>query len=559
MNSKTKTQRQFKALTQRKRMALYARVSTQEQTKGNYPSCESQIEEMESHCDSRGWEVAERIRDEGYSAGTLQRPGMAQLRWLIESGQIDGVLCTWYDRLVRTRDFYVLDKELTTHNVEFITLHDPTDRKTASGRFLETMLVAAKTYEREQTGEKVRTKMRMRAEKGLWNGGLVPFGFKHDSESQLLLPDEEKIHLVQQMFQVYVDTQSDFAVRNWLRAHSIAAPGGRPEWTPSSIRDLLMNRRYIAEIEVNKENKGIEGLPEYEAYSVIPAPHEPIVSPEVFETAQAIRRERAAKSPHRGGKGKGQSYSRNQCHRIYPLQGVLSCGICGHAMSPHYVYHKPDPEKGRRSESYIYHYLCAQQMKYRKGCDHANRVLAKVPEGWIVDKVTELVDFGGILEDALNMAWAKGEETLQPTQQALNMCRTALHENQRKIDELVETASTAKGALLELLTEKAQQLKLERERLRTEQRQLNEALAPINHRFNAGEYREVLADFPLLCEGSEPHELQHLLRLLVRRLEWMPDGAHRAHYYLPTVQKGNRVANRVLVRDSNGEGSQSIH
>ncbi len=77
-----------------------------------------------------------------------------------------------YDRLMRTRDFYILDKEFTTHNVEFITLHDPTDRRTASRRFLETMLVAAKTYEREQTGEKVRTKMRMRAEKGLWNVAL---------------------------------------------------------------------------------------------------------------------------------------------------------------------------------------------------------------------------------------------------------------------------------------------------------------------------------------------------------------------------------------------------
>ncbi|MDQ3813393.1 MAG: recombinase family protein [Armatimonadota bacterium] len=198
-------------------MALYARVSTKEQTEGKYPSCDSQIEELKAFCQTKGWEVYESIKDEGVSAGSLKRQGLTQLRWLVESGQIDGVICTWYDRLVRTRDFYVLDKEFTTHHVEFITLHDPTDRRTASGRFLETMLVAAKTYEREQTGEKVRTKMRMRAEKGMWNGGLIPFGFCVDTESQLYYPDPDKKNIVLQLFQTYVDTRSDFAVRDWLK------------------------------------------------------------------------------------------------------------------------------------------------------------------------------------------------------------------------------------------------------------------------------------------------------------------------------------------------------
>ena len=48
-----------------KRMALYARVSTQEQTKGQYPSCESQIEELEAHCRAKGWHVEASIKDEG--------------------------------------------------------------------------------------------------------------------------------------------------------------------------------------------------------------------------------------------------------------------------------------------------------------------------------------------------------------------------------------------------------------------------------------------------------------------------------------------------------------
>ena len=235
-----------------KRMVLYARVSTQEQTKKDYPSCESQIEELEAHCRSRGWDVIEAIRDEGHSAGSLKRPGLTRTRFLVESGQVDGVLCTWYDRLTRSREFYVLDKEFRTHNVDFITLHDPADRNTASGRFMEMMLVGAKAYEREQTGEKVSIKMRMRAEKGMWNGGQVPFGFVRGAD-HVLSPDPEKLELLVQIFKVYVKSASDFAVRDWLKAHQISAPGGASVWAVGTLRDLLLNRRYIAEIEINKK------------------------------------------------------------------------------------------------------------------------------------------------------------------------------------------------------------------------------------------------------------------------------------------------------------------
>jgi hypothetical protein len=53
---------------------------------------------------------------------------------------------------------------------------------------MESMIVAAKTYERDQTSEKVRIKMRLRQEKGLHQGGLVPFGFTMDSTTKMLHP-----------------------------------------------------------------------------------------------------------------------------------------------------------------------------------------------------------------------------------------------------------------------------------------------------------------------------------------------------------------------------------
>jgi site-specific DNA recombinase len=524
-------------------MALYARVSTQEQTKGNYPSCESQIEELEAFCKAKDWQVQALIKDEGISAGSLKREGMARLRWLVETEQIDGILCTWYDRLTRSRDFYILDQEFKNHNVAFITLHDPTDRHTASGRFLETMLVAAKTYEREQTGEKVRTKMRMRAEKGMWNGGLVPFGFVRDPQNHVLSADESKQGVLRQLFQIYVDTHSDFAVRNWLKAHNIPAPQGKAEWTSGSIRDLLSNRRYIGEIEINRGNKGVEGLSESDAYSVVPAPHGPLVPRELFELAQSIRHNRSAQFPHSGSKGgahkgQGQNFSRNQCQRVYLLQGNMICGLCGAAMSPHYVYHKPNEKEKRRTPSFIYHYTCAEKMKYRQAVNHSNRVLARVAENWMLEAINGMATSESFIPRALEMAWQKTEGHLQPVKDALSQCRLSLEENQRRIDELVATATNTRSALLDLLTEKAHELKIERERLKVEQHRLQEMLSPLNTAFDEKEFRSVFSDFALMREKAEPEELQRLLRLMVRRLEWMPNGEHRAYYYLQGSKTG---------------------
>lgn len=41
----------------------------------------------------------------------------------------------------------------------------------------------------------------------------------------------------------------------------------------------------------------------------------------------------------------------------------------------------------------------------------------------------------------------------------------------------------------------------------------------------------MLGDFRKLALKAEPKELQRLLRLLVRTVDWMPEGGHRVEYY----------------------------
>ncbi len=487
---------------------------------------------MEQVCRTRGWEPYLRIKDEGFSAGTLKRPGLSEISWLIQNEEIDGLVCTWYDRLTRSRDFYVLDIEFKAHNIQFVTLHDPADTRTASGRFMESMIVAAKTYDREQTSEKVRTKMRMRAAKGLHSGGSVPFGFVMNPETKLLSPDPAMSAVLEQMFQVYVDERSDFAVRDWLQAHQIPNARGKMAWQVSTIRDMLCNRRYIGELEANKRNKGLDEVPENEVYHIIKAPHDAAVPLPLFQLAQSVRAEKLGQSPNRVGRPRHHSYT--QCGRVNILQGTLLCGACGHAMTPHYTSKTAKVSNDDVQErQYFHYYACAAQIKGTMEEQHKNRIKADVIESWMLDTVEELLQSERVITKAVERAGEARSLNQRPQRAALELNRAARHENQKRVEEMLETVSSgnATGALWQMLNERATHLQVEGERLKREERQLNGEIANLEIDFDAQTFMKTLCDFKKLASVAEPEELQKLIRLAVRRIEWMPEGVHRVQFY----------------------------
>jgi site-specific DNA recombinase len=58
-----------------KRIALYARVSSEEQKEGQ--TIDSQIAELQRHASERSWIVAGIYKDDGWSGGLLARPELA--------------------------------------------------------------------------------------------------------------------------------------------------------------------------------------------------------------------------------------------------------------------------------------------------------------------------------------------------------------------------------------------------------------------------------------------------------------------------------------------------
>lgn len=95
------------------RIAIYARTASREGDPS--PAIVQQLERLRTHVAAKGWELADEnvFVDDGYSGGTLDRPGLEQLRAMARAGQLDSVWLTALDRLTRSpTDFLLLWDEL---------------------------------------------------------------------------------------------------------------------------------------------------------------------------------------------------------------------------------------------------------------------------------------------------------------------------------------------------------------------------------------------------------------------------------------------------------------
>jgi len=161
--------------------AIYTRVSTDNQAEKEYNSCEAQEEKIKAYIRSQeNLKLYKVYTDPGFSGASLERPALRKMLDDIIDGKIDCVLTYKIDRLTRSpKDFYTLIELFDKHGVAFISVTENFDTSSPSGRLLRNIMLTFAQFEREMTAERTRDKLAQRAEKGMWNGGIVPYGYKN--------------------------------------------------------------------------------------------------------------------------------------------------------------------------------------------------------------------------------------------------------------------------------------------------------------------------------------------------------------------------------------------
>jgi site-specific DNA recombinase len=132
----------------------YVRVSTEDQARDGV-SMSAQQAKLEAYTLVKDWTLVQVIRDEGYSAKHLKRPGLEALLALVTSRQVEAVMVYKLDRLTRSvSDLDKLVRLLDRHDVALVSLQESLDATTATGRLMMNLLASVSQWEREVIGER---------------------------------------------------------------------------------------------------------------------------------------------------------------------------------------------------------------------------------------------------------------------------------------------------------------------------------------------------------------------------------------------------------------------
>ena len=328
MSAETNTQ-----APEKKRCVIYTRKSTDEGLEKEYNTLESQFDACAAYIQSQagqGWELQERHYDDGgFSGGNMDRPALKQLLADISRGLVDVVVVYKIDRISRSlADFCELTKIFKQANVSLVSITQQIDTSTSMGRMIVHLLVSFGQFEREIDSDRIRDKMAAMRKKGMWSGGVVPYGYK--LEGRKLRIDEEAAQAVRGAFDHYLATNSYLETARRLNAEFGPRTNGKP-WNVEHVRFLMRNAMVAGRIRDPHTGELFE------------AQQEAIVPFDKWMEVQKIITERA--------KGKRE----RKCGYIAPLKGFIRCGYCGGAMVPTFT--------GKGEQQFRY-YRCLKHHKH---------------------------------------------------------------------------------------------------------------------------------------------------------------------------------------------------
>ena len=303
---------------QEKRCAIYTRKSCEDGLELEYNSLDAQYDSAEAYIRSQasnGWRVIpKRYDDGGFSGGNVNRPALKALMRDIENGEVDVVVVYKIDRLSRSLgDFTDLSKLFERHNVSFVSVTQQIDTSNAAGRMMLNILMSFAQFEREMTSDRIRDKIYATRKKGLWSGGMIPFGYK--TVDKRLVPDPVTAPVVRHVFARYAESASAKLVASELQKKFGprtfgSKKGGDPTWRMMHVYRILRNPVYKGELLHRATGEAFHGL------------HEPLVDVALWEDCRRILDESAGLQP--------------SAHRetVAILKGLVRCGHCGGAMAP---------------------------------------------------------------------------------------------------------------------------------------------------------------------------------------------------------------------------------
>ncbi len=389
------------------RVATYTRISTDEERQPN--SLEAQRVRLDAFVTSQpDWQIGRRYEDQ-FTGTVIDRPALMRLLKDARLGRFDVLLVYRVDRLARSiRGLAQIIDELDQAGVIFRSATEPFDTGTPAGRMMVQMLGVFAEFERALIVERITAGLERKAARGGWCGGQRPYGLNIAADRDSLERNPTEAPLVPVIFERYVNQKAgSSALATWLNEQGYRTKNGRL-WSSASVITVLRNRTYLGEI--------------YYRGSWYPAPHEPLIATDLFDSAQAILTERCEDRSRRAS---------NPAE--YLLSGRIRCGRCGQA----YVGTTAHGRNGR----YTY-YACFTRARYgTKQCAN-DRLPAERLEQAVTRRLWKVLDDHDLIDRAITQAYERATRIDEKQQSELAGVQDKLAETRAAMDRYFRAFET---------------------------------------------------------------------------------------------------------------------
>lgn len=314
----------------------------------------------------------------------------------IAAQRVEIVVVYKIDRLSRSlTDFAHLVKLFETHGVTFVSVTQHFNTTTSMGRLTLNILLSFAQFEREITGERIRDKIAASKKKGMWMGGVPPFGYDVRHRRLVINPQEAK--QVRHVFKRFTELGSVTLLVKELRQAGVTSKtwttqtGHRHEGKlvdKSTLYPWLNNRTYLGELRYREQ--------------WYPGEHEPIIDASTWAAVQAILAQHARVRVHAA-----------QATVPFLLKGIVF-GSDGRALSPSHTTKK----NGRR---YRY-YLPQRDAKEHAGASGLPRLPADALETAVLDQLRAVWRAPERIQEVVTQAVAL-DPTLDEAQVTVAMTR----------------------------------------------------------------------------------------------------------------------------------------
>lgn len=421
---------------ERLRVAAYCRVSTD--TEDQLNSYRSQVQYYTDLIQKKKeWVMTEVYADEAITGTQItKREGFQRMISDCMNDKIDMVITKSISRFARnTLDTLKYVRMLKEKNIAIFFEDENINTLTMDGELLLVVLSSVAQQEVENISDNVKKGLKMKMQRGELVGFQGCIGYDYDRETKTLSVNREEAEIVKYIFERYVQGAGTAIISRELNEMGYKTKLGN-KWMQSTVMGVIKNEKYKGDILLGKTftvdpitKRRLDNMGEEDQY-YIKNHHEPIVSEELFDKANEIRKLRGKSNTHSHPEdGRRMRYTRQ-----YAFSSMLECAFCGSNFSRR-TWHS--------SSKYTKTiWACVRGTKDgKKFCPHSKGIPEKVIEDAFVQSYKLL---SGDNRDVLDEFIERVETTLS---------ESSTEKNIKKIDNEITNIENKKKKLLDMCLE----------------------------------------------------------------------------------------------------------